>query len=141
MILFRILYCSRATGPQDYGSLTHLLRASQARNEADGVTGLLCYANPHFFQCLEGPRSAVSRVMGRIFRDPRHTDVVLLQAGPITRRVFGDWEMKLVEPAEVPGDLLRAARGTAPGGPDDRQPDDLLSFLAGLADPAPARCG
>jgi hypothetical protein len=39
--------------------------------------------------------------MARIRRDPRHTDIRLLSAGPLERRDFAEWSMVLLTEAEM----------------------------------------
>jgi len=107
MGLFRLLYVSRATTPQNYATLTDLLRVACERNEQSGLTGLLGYADGQFFQCLEGPRAAVNQTLGRIVRDSRHTDVVLLDGRVVFSRLFPDWGMKLIDPETLSPECLR----------------------------------
>ena len=71
------------------------MQAAQARNRREAITGVLFYGDSHFFQWLEGPADGVGRVMRSIRRDPRHTDVEVLEDGPASGRSFGDWDMRL----------------------------------------------
>lgn len=106
MNVFRLVYCSRATGPFDLEALAGLLKVAKSRNDRDGLTGMLCYSAPYFFQCLEGPRGAVSRTLGRIYKDPRHTDVTLVDARFVPARAFPNWAMELVGPERLPAGLV-----------------------------------
>ena len=131
MTLFRTMYRSRATSAMAYAELTALLRVACENNERDGITGLLCYSGGHFLQCLEGPRAVVSRTLARIYRDPRHTDIVLVEACAVETRAFPDWGMKLVPPGVGPGDsfvrLFTVALGDDVAALVD--PKRLLDFL------------
>jgi hypothetical protein len=106
MNVFRLVYCSRAVGSYDRAALTDLLKVAKSRNDRDGLTGVLCYSAHYFFQCLEGPRTAVSRTLGRIYRDPRHTDVTLVDARCVSARAFPNWAMELVGPERLPAGLV-----------------------------------
>lgn len=104
--VFRLVYCSRATAPMDNDELRAILAVARTNNRRDRLTGVLCFARPVFLQCLEGPRGAVNRALGRIHRDPRHQELNILDARFMTARTFPDWSMELVHPARVPADLL-----------------------------------
>ncbi|MBW8852284.1 MAG: BLUF domain-containing protein [Xanthomonadales bacterium] len=93
MALRQVVYASHERFPFEGLALVSLLSHARARNAAQGITGVLLYANGAFVQCLEGPSAAVDALFARIERDPRHGDVVLLHALPVARRHFGAWWM------------------------------------------------
>ncbi len=97
---FRIIYCSvstvdRADQPAEVG---RILETSRRNNAAADVTGALLHTDRLFAQTLEGPFDAVQAVFERIQADPRHDDVVILQAERVEGRLFTNWSMALVEP-------------------------------------------
>ena len=96
----RILYVSRAVGPQTTTVTASILAKAQARNAADGIGGVLCQGQGLYLQVLEGERSAVHRLYAKIVADPRHTDVMMLRLEEITQRRFANWSMALVELSE-----------------------------------------
>ena len=113
--LFRLVYCSRNTIADQQGDpateLGTILRVSRANNARDGVTGALLCSDGCFAQVLEGGLSAVERTFERIQCDPRHGDVVMLQAEYAEKRLFGVWDMALAEvadPAKANAVLSRA---------------------------------
>lgn len=91
--LYRVMYLSRSRRPMSEGDLEDLLAGSRRRNEARGISGMLLYDAGHFAQVVEGPTDALAALMARIEQDPRHEDVVVLSAGPITERFFEGWGM------------------------------------------------
>jgi hypothetical protein len=93
--LLSLLYRSRATGPISTDELVSLSCDAQARNRLRHVTGALLYNDGHFFHWLEGPEDGVMRTFERIDGDPRHTDIEVIAAGPLTTRVFSDWGLRL----------------------------------------------
>ncbi len=102
--LYRIVYDSVVLlpfGEAGARELRRIVAMAQARNQRDGITGVLRYDGAYFLQVLEGPRAAVQATMGRILRDPRHGDVRITSQGPLARRDFGTWTMALVTDHEV----------------------------------------
>ena len=84
-MLVRLLYASRATGQIDEALVASILEKAHAYNAAHGLTGILCTSSEGnvFLQVLEGGRPAVNELYGRILRDPRHQDVILLDYAEI----------------------------------------------------------
>jgi hypothetical protein len=95
-IQVRLLYVSRAVGPQTTTMTTTILVQAQANNAAQGITGVLCQGQGFFFQVIEGERSRVNALYRRISADTRHQDVDLLLYEEINERRFGQWSMALV---------------------------------------------
>ena len=92
----RLLYVSRAVGPQTTTMTTSILAQAQANNPKQGITGVLCQGQGFFFQWIEGERSQVNGLYRRIVADKRHSDVEILHYEEITERRFGQWSMALV---------------------------------------------
>lgn len=109
-MLVRLLYASRTTSPIDEALVASILDQSRKYNVEHGITGILCTASPGnvFLQLLEGGRAAVNRLFGNIVRDPRHTDITLLDYAEITERRFASWRMGRVNLNRVnQGTILR----------------------------------
>jgi hypothetical protein len=94
-MLVRLLYASRTTSEIDEALVASILERSRSYNLEHGITGILCTASPGrvFLQLLEGGRAAVNTLYGNIVRDPRHTDITLLDYAEITERRFASWRM------------------------------------------------
>jgi len=125
--LLTLTYRSRAVTPPTELELYRLLRAAQARNHEEGLTGLLVYDNGCFLQTLEGPQAGLDRVWASIQRDPRHTGIELLCDHPTASRFFPDWDLKLMRPGA-------AGRAAAPA--EFELPPALIGSLQ--QDPAAA---
>jgi hypothetical protein len=95
-ITVRLLYVSRAVGPQTTTMTTTILAQAQANNPSQGITGVLCQGQGFFFQVIEGERSRVNALYRCIAADARHKDVELLHYEEIHERRFGRWSMALV---------------------------------------------
>jgi methylmalonyl-CoA mutase cobalamin-binding subunit len=111
--LSHLIYRSRATSELDTPGLATLLKAAEARNASERLTGTLVYDRGRFTQWLEGPKSALDRVVQSIRHDRRHTDFELLRERPIRERAFSDWQMRLAvrrsQPMFLPAGTLQAS--------------------------------
>jgi hypothetical protein len=92
-MLVRILYVSRAVGPQTSTVTAGILAAAQVHNPAHEVSGVLCQGQGLYLQVLEGERGAVNRLYAQILQDRRHHDVQLLAFEEISQRRYADWTM------------------------------------------------
>jgi hypothetical protein len=98
----RLIYVSRSLIPktnmdEHARSVTQILKSARDMNTGLGVTGMLLVQGPYFGQVLEGKVKALRKVMSRIKRDTRHSEVTVLREEPLQgSRVFGDWSMGLV---------------------------------------------
>lgn len=109
-MLVRLLYASRAVDRIDDRMLDAILDHSRSYNRERGITGILCASETGnaFLQVLEGGREEINRLYARIVRDPRHTDVVLLEYAEIQERRFASWRMGRVDLGRVnPSTILR----------------------------------
>ena len=93
----RLLYVSRAVGPQTTTVTASILAKAQASNAADGIGGVLCLGQGMYLQVLEGERGAINRLYLRIAADPRHKDVQMLLFEEIAQPRFAGWSMALVD--------------------------------------------
>ena len=96
--LHAVAYVSTPAVPFTDRELNDLLLVARARNAADGVTGKLVVLEDggrvtRFAQWIEGPRSALEAVVGRILADERHTAIDVRRRGPVPRRRFAGWDM------------------------------------------------
>jgi len=98
-MLVRLLYASRAVDAIGGSLIDAILAQSHAHNAEHGITGILCaYHNGDvFLQALEGARDEVNRLYNKIVRDPRHTEVTVLDYTEIGERAFSGWRMGRVD--------------------------------------------
>ena len=127
--LHNLIYCSLARPNMDPAEIQKIIATAKHHNPRYGITGLLVYGSGIFFQWLEGPKDNVIRLMNIIGEDPRHLNVVVLsEEEEIRDRLFPDWDMELVEAAEI-GDVLKNALKEAS---DEKQKQMLSMFLTQL---------
>ncbi len=96
--LIQLVYISSLTLPGRLNTSMFDEVAEHARdyNEQQGITGILCYGNGQFLQCLEGEKQKVLALQKRISSDKRHKNVEVLLLQTINRRLFIDWRMRLL---------------------------------------------
>ena len=100
-MLIRVIYVSRAVGPQT-STMTHaILKKAQAWNQANDITGMLCQGQGVFLQALEGDRRTVTELYGRIYEDQRHAQVEMLHCESIAKRRYANWSMAHVNLSDV----------------------------------------
>jgi hypothetical protein len=129
--LTRLTYASRATieGRDLNDEVRRILIASMSRNRQVDVTGLLLSHAGWFMQVLEGPAAGVRETYARVAKDPRHTDVRLIDIGPAEARLFRDWNMceRRLTANETP--FLSRIGQTVEFRPDRISADDALVLL------------
>jgi hypothetical protein len=95
-MLTRLIYISRAVGPQTTTVTTQILETARAYNKAHNLTGVLCQGKGLYVQVLEGDRSVVNSLYRRIVADNRHSQTEIVHFGEVESRQFKDWAMALV---------------------------------------------
>lgn len=93
MSLRRLIYISRVARQVRFADAEEIARSSIERNQQAGLSGLLLYTPSHFIQVLEGEPSAIASTYFRIAKDPRHTQLRVIDDGEIDEREFGAWAM------------------------------------------------
>jgi hypothetical protein len=95
MPLHHLIYESQATRPFTEAELADLLQQARTHNEANGLSGILLYANDgRFVQVLEGEVDDLHELyFMHISRDKRHQHLMLLADGRLKERRFPDWRM------------------------------------------------
>ena len=96
-MLVRILYASRAVGPQTSTVTASILAVAQEHNRRNGITGILCQGQGLYLQVLEGNRSIVNQLYARILMDRRHKDVEMISFAEVAQRRCPDWSMAHVD--------------------------------------------
>lgn len=93
----QLVYCSRMswTGKLNPKTLANIEQVATANNSKHGITGILCYGNGCFFQCIEGKKSELMALKNNIcFKDPRHKSIKIHQFVAIERRHYKNWTMR-----------------------------------------------
>jgi hypothetical protein len=93
MPLSHLIYASSLCKGVAAQEIERMLESSHRHNAANGITGMLLYADGSFIQVLEGQADAVQETYTRIQADVRHHQIYKLLDEPITARDFPDWSM------------------------------------------------
>jgi hypothetical protein len=93
VVLFRLIYLSRVARPTRLVDVETIVHVASTRNATLGITGMLVYTPSHFLQCLEGEEPKVRGLFERISKDPRHTEVRVLDERTVPARRFEQWSM------------------------------------------------
>jgi hypothetical protein len=140
-MLIRVIYVSSAVGPQTGTMTKAILEKSQAWNQANGITGVLCQGQGVFLQALEGERATVTKLYSRIYSDLRHTKVEMIHCESIVKRRYENWSMALVSLSDIDPetriDWPEFAPYSATGLLLMARIDDLLASGSVIAAPAP----
>lgn len=96
MFLTRMIYASAATEQFKPEVIDNILKTARKNNPKLHITGMLCFSNKYFLQCIESSRSNVNKLYHQILNDSRHSNIVLLDYKYISEREFGDWSMSYV---------------------------------------------
>lgn len=64
------------------------------KNEKLGISGLLVKKGRYFVQYIEGDPGKLKFLFEKIKKDDRHSDIVVLEQGPILEPIFADWHMQ-----------------------------------------------
>ena len=99
-MLVRLLYVSRAVGPQTTTVTASILATARAANRVSNIGGVLCQGQGLYLQILEGERRDVNHLYARILADRRHRDVEILRFEEVGARRFANWSMARVDLSE-----------------------------------------
>ncbi len=96
--LCQLVYISRitSTGLSSPSTLNDISETAVERNHADNITGILCYGNGYFLQCVEGSEQALTNLKNRLLTDDRHKELEILDFSEITKRRFASWSLRSI---------------------------------------------
>jgi hypothetical protein len=100
--LIQLLYLSKSAPGIGVADLADILVKSSRKNQALGITGVLCHKGGYFLQFLEGEENPVLELYLKIIRDPRHIDPVIVSISTATSQIFKGWAMGAIDEDHVP---------------------------------------
>jgi len=112
MDLIQLVYISRST-ETDQSEIhiqainEQILSEARTYNEANNITGVLCFAHACYFQLIEGPKNEVEMLYAKIQKDPRHEDIKLMYKEPVSSRSFSKFQMKFIVDINLAMPLVR----------------------------------
>lgn len=111
MHLMRLVYASKISPQFNSDSIQSIIDACAENNPQINVTGVLCFSNDYFIQCIEGSRICVNQLYHKILLDERHYDPSILQYVEIDKRSFNEWSMGYIPASVISGDLISQFSG------------------------------
>lgn len=96
--LYRFIYISSITsiGLSGASTLNDIAKVSIKNNKADEISGILCYGNGYFFQCVEGSEQSLTNLKNRILMDDRHKNMQTVEFSAIDKRRFTGWSLRSI---------------------------------------------
>ena len=91
--MHRLTYKSRCRTEIYWSLVKSIIRASEERNQRDGITGILIATKTHFLQVLEGEYEPLNALFMRIARDTSHERIQLIGFTKVEERLFSRWAM------------------------------------------------
>lgn len=95
--ILQILYISTLSVDVADIDFQQLLESSRRNNAINDITGVMCVAEMHFIQILEGPENKLIKLYSKILDDARHHDCILLGISHIHEKSFKDWSMGYIK--------------------------------------------
>ncbi len=89
----QLVYISERSPATDEAAINKIKLRAEHNNHRRDITGALLFTERYFLQYLEGEAAVVDALYASICRDPRHSQVRLLQRKPITQRDFSRWSL------------------------------------------------
>lgn len=96
--LYQLVYISRITTAGLVGSstLNDIAKLATQNNYNNDITGILCYGNGYFFQCVEGREQDLTNLKNRLLLDDRHKDLKILDFSELDERHFSGWSLRSI---------------------------------------------
>jgi Sensors of blue-light using FAD len=133
MALISLYYVSKSHLSQDEALLKKeietIIEASIRRNAPEYITGVLLFDGRDFMQILEGEEAAVMTTFERISRDPRHSDVTVIETAVIAERECGSWWMRYVHCDDLMAPVLAPFTHDGRFEPEGMSKADVMSLL------------
>ena len=128
--LCQLVYLSHitSTGLASASTLNDIAEVAIERNQADNITGILCYGNGYFFQCVEGSEQALTNLKNRLLVDDRHKDLKIFDFSAIDERRFEGWSLRSITLERWMVNEPRL-KSFMPFRPDSWEPNEWQQFL------------
>ena len=128
--LCQLVYLSQitATGLSNSSTLNDIAEVANKLNKIDDITGILCYGNGYFFQCVEGTEQALTNLKNRLLVDDRHKDLKIFDFSAIDERRFEGWSLRSITLERWMVNEPRL-KSFMPFRPDSWEPNEWQQFL------------
>jgi len=127
-----MVYVSTPVEEVDSDVLESILGTAHINNTEHDLTGMLVFDEQHYLQVIEGRRAEVSQLLGNLYKDSRHKDLLVLGFDCISQRQFPDWSMQFVPVADVTRHVLLRHGVSSKFEPYNFCKDSALAFMVEL---------
>lgn len=93
----RLLYVSDSTIADEISKLDDIMLESVIWNHDNKLTGILWSTEKKFAQVIEGNETSIDELLNKLHKDPRHTNIQVVDYSVIEKREFGNWSMRYPE--------------------------------------------
>ena len=83
---------------------------------------------------MEGDRRVISDTFCRIAKNPKHKDIVILEAQPISERIFNSWHVGFAGKSELAKKLYVKYGTTRRFDPSKMTASSLINFISELVE-------
>jgi len=133
MYLVRMIYVSTVANRTDSGAVQKILTSAQENNTKHDLTGLLVFNSKHYLQVIEGSRKAVNALLGKLFADDRHTDMLVMGMEQVHQRAFPDWAMEFLPADSASRQILLRSGPTSKFSPYEMTYESAQNFMLEMA--------
>jgi hypothetical protein len=93
----RLIYTSQPIKQFSRPELIRLLHDARSYNAIDDICGVLLYRDGYFLQVIEGGAEPIENLLGRLKKDVRHNNIVVIHDSFVDRRIFSNWAMGVAD--------------------------------------------
>lgn len=137
MHLVRMIYVSTITDRTNSGAVQKILTTAKKNNDKHDLTGLLVFNSKYYLQVIEGGRVAVSALLGNLFSDDRHCEMVVLGVEQVDQRAFPNWSMEFIAASRASRQTMLRHGATRDFSPYEMTYQSALSFMSEVLSSSP----
>lgn len=111
-MLYRVVFVSEMIGGANHTiqSLAEIIGASERNNRRDEIGSALLFHEGEAAQVIEGARADLDRLMSRLWKDPRHHNIRVLDDRPVMQRRMREPARLCALSTQQAADTLRGRR-------------------------------
>ena len=92
-MLSQLVYVSHRSKDCNDEDIQFILESCKRNNPSLGITGVLLYDERKFIQLVEGEKESILSLYGKIKKDMRHQNCVMISFSEIESKSFPAWHM------------------------------------------------
>lgn len=132
-MLVHLIYVSSASVKHGPNYIKEIQEISKKKNSENNISGILCYSDKYFLQCIEGPSDKVNALYKNIISDDRNELVTLIEYSEIESRNFENWDMAYFDFNTIDKNILFKHSSDTNFNPYKMNAKQCIGFLKQLA--------